>query len=169
MGTAAESNQALDQVREILFGAIQHELERRLARTEAHFATRLSEVQQEARRRTEVIEAHLRRETEALSTRIEREIVEIRDQLRGLARDQREKVVAMEERLAKGEEALARSQQEHRQQILDQTKEFLDEMQKLRTELAEMLERELASLEIVTGEEEQGDREPRAAAEGAAS
>src|SRR5262249_37825671 len=71
MISAAERKDGIDQVREILVGAIQRDLERKLARTESHLNARLAEIQQEARRRTEVIEAHLRKESDALSARMD--------------------------------------------------------------------------------------------------
>src|SRR4030095_10458363 len=75
---------SLGQLREILFGAIQRDLERRLGRIDAPptaagraVATRTARAhdrEQESRRRTEVVvEAHLRKETEALIARFERE------------------------------------------------------------------------------------------------
>jgi len=160
-----EHRDGLEQIREILVGAIQHELERRLGRAETHLATRLNDLQQEARRRSEMIETHLRRETETLSKRLEGEIVDLKDALRALGRDQRETASAVEQRVAKAEEALVHAQHELRQQILDQTKSFLDEVQQVRADLAETLERELGSLELAP-EEEPGPRgEPGEAVE----
>src|SRR5262245_21918141 len=71
MGTPSEAKDGIEQIREILVGAVQREVERKLARLESHLVTRLSELQQETRRRTDVIEAHLRKELEALSVRLE--------------------------------------------------------------------------------------------------
>jgi hypothetical protein len=165
IGHTAEQREGLEQIREILVGAVQHELERRLARTESHFTNRLNDLQQEARRRTEVIEAHLRKETEALSGRLDGELAELKEALRALARDHREAASALGQRVGKAEEALVRSQHELRQHILDQTKSFLDEVQQVRADLSDTLERELASLEFAS-EEEPGPRgEPREAGE----
>ena len=44
----------LDQVRELLFGAIQRDLEQRLGRSTSHASARLQDLEQEHRRRTEV-------------------------------------------------------------------------------------------------------------------
>jgi hypothetical protein len=168
MGTSpervAERQVGLEQIREILFGAIQHELEKRLARTEAHFTTRINDVQQEARRRTEVIEAHLRKETDALSARLEGELSDIKETLRTLTRDHHQTELAVAQRIAKAEEALVRVEHGLRQSILDQTKSFLDEVQQMRADVTQTLERELSSLEFEP--EEEPDRgQPREVSE----
>jgi hypothetical protein len=159
MSTATELKDGIDQVREILVGAIQRELERKLARAESHLAARLAEIQNEARRRTEVIEAHLRKESDALSARMDGELNEIQEGLRSLTREHRDTKGALEQRVAKLEENFVRSQHDLRNQILEQAKSFLDELQKTREEFAEHLERELESLEVEPTEEPRS-REP---------
>src|SRR3974390_2556944 len=77
MATSKETTDGIGQVREILVGAIQRDLERRLSRLEAHVGARVVDLQQEVRRRIDVIEAHLRKEIEALSTRLESEVEEL--------------------------------------------------------------------------------------------
>jgi hypothetical protein len=153
MSNAIEPKDGIEQVREILVGAIQRELERKVVRVESHLAARLAELQQETRRRTEVIESHLKKETEMLAARLDAEVVEIKETLRGLARDHRESVTAVEQRAAKLEEATSRAQHELRGQILDQAKSFLDELTRAREEFAEALDRELAAFEAEPAEE----------------
>src|SRR5262245_61291037 len=131
MTTPAERDE-LEQIREIVVGAIQRDLERKLTRVESHLSTRITELQQEARRRTDVIETHLRKETDALSARVEKDLVEIKEALRGLSRDHRETSGAVGQRVAKLEETVSHAQQELRSQILDQAKSFMDEMQRMR-------------------------------------
>jgi hypothetical protein len=144
MSTSTEARDSIEQVREILVGAVQRDLERRLVRTEAHLSARSTEVQQETRRRTDVIEAHLRKEVKVLSARLDGELTELKEGLR-----------AIDQRVSRLEEALSRAQHELRGEILEQAKTFLDELQTTRTELTEALERELASFDI----EPSGDRE----------
>jgi hypothetical protein len=150
MSTSTEAKDSIEQVREILVGSLQRDLERRLVRTEAHLSARSTEIQQETRRRTDVIEAHLRKELKVLSARLDGELAEFKDGLR-----------AIDQRVSRLEEALSRAQHELRGEILEQAKSFLDELQTTRTELTEALERELASFEIEPGSMEREEPEGR--------
>ncbi len=165
MSTTTE-RENIEQVREILVGPTQRDLERKLQRAEAHLSTRLNEIQQETRRRTDVIEAHLRRELEALSGRLEGELVELREGLRAFTRDHRETSSGADQRVAKLEEAFARAQHETRSEILEQAKTFLDELQRTRSEFTDTLERELSSFESEA--EEEPERRERELSESAA-
>jgi hypothetical protein len=149
----------LEQIREILFGALFRELERRLARADVHMSTRTKELEQEARRRTEVLEGHLRVEVGALATRVEHAFVEAAEALRNVARENRDAIAALEKRVAKAEEAGVVAQRELRTQLLDQAKSFLDELQHLRTELLTTLQEELAVPESELVEERGGAEE----------
>ena len=133
----------LAQLREILFGGSQRELERRMGRAEQHLTARASELEQEIRRRLEVLESHMAKETEAITARLERDAVERGDQLRAITREHRESATALEQRVAKVEEAILHTQRELRQELLAQAKSFLDELHDIRREFAEMLEPEL--------------------------
>jgi hypothetical protein len=135
---------SLEQLREILFGAAYRELERKLARMEAHLAARTEELQQEARRRTEVLEEHLRQELESLGGRLERESQAQSEAVKAAARDAREVQEAIAARVGHLEDGLARAQRESRQQLLEQAKSFLDELHRVRTEVIAMLEREFS-------------------------
>jgi hypothetical protein len=154
---------SLAQLREILFGAAQRDLERRLERADVHLAARAHELEQESRRRTEVIEAHIRRETEALTASMERELAERSETLRAITREHRESLTALEQRVAKLEEQASRAQRELRQQLLEQAKGFLDEIQRLRHEFTDALERELGLTGRAQEEEEVGAEERRPA------
>jgi hypothetical protein len=145
MNPTSESKDGLEQVREIVVGAIQRELERRVARVESHLVARANDLQLETRRRTEMIEKHLEREVAALATRTESESIETREAQRSAGRELRETSTALEQRVAKLEEALVKTQHALRQEILAQGKVFLDELQNLRRELTDTLERELGS------------------------
>jgi hypothetical protein len=160
MADSTEMRDGIEQIREVLFGATQRELERRLARVESHFVARLNEVQQESRKRTEVIEAHMQKSFDTLAARTQSEIVELTDALRGLTRERRDASTVLEQRIAKAEESLSRVLHELRQQILDQAKTFLDELQHQRAELTETMERELESFEAEPPQEA-SSREPR--------
>jgi hypothetical protein len=150
----------LEQIREILFGSLFRELERKVARSDVHMSTRSKDLEQEARRRTEVLEGHLRTEITAVAARAEHAFVEAADALRNIARENREAIGALEKRIAKAEEAEAMAQRDLRNQLLEQAKAFLDEVQHLRTELLATLQDEFAA---PNGErvEERGGTEER--------
>jgi hypothetical protein len=165
---STEPRDEIEQVREVLVGALQRDLERKVARLESHFAARLAEMQQEARRRTEVIEAHLRTEADSLSGRINAELTELKEALRALPRDHRETTSAGQQRVDRVEQSVTRAQHDLRSQILDQAKAFMDELHKTREEFAETLDRELASFdgegtvaEPTPREREQAVEQPR--------
>jgi hypothetical protein len=148
-----EPGGSLVQLREILFGAAQRELERRLARIDAHLAARSQDLDQESRRRVEVLEAHVRKDTEMLTARLERELSERGDAVRAMGREHRESMSALEQRVARLEETLVHAQRDLRNQMLEQAKSFLDEIRRLRLELNETLEQELG---LAEGAEEGG-------------
>lgn len=162
-----ESSDSLEQLREILVGSVQRDLERRFTRGESNSAQRVAELQQEVRRRIDVIEAHMKREIDALTGRISGEVLETKEAFRALARENREATTALEQRVAKLEEALSRAQHDLRQQILSQAKSFIDELQELRGELKETLDRELGALDV--DEEEESVRRGHSASAPAAT
>jgi hypothetical protein len=144
---AKAEDTGLEQIREILFGSVHRELERRLVRADAHLLTRGHELEQETRRRTEVLETHLKKETEALAARLDRELAENSDTLRKLTREYRDAIANLEQKVGKLEESSAQAQREIRRQLLDQAKSFLDELQQLRKELVATLQQELRMAE----------------------
>jgi hypothetical protein len=149
----------LDQIREILFGALFRDLERKLARSDLHMSTRSKELEQEARRRTEVLEGHLRTEITAVATRAEHAFIEAADSLRNLARENRDAITALEKRIAKAEEAEAMAQRDLRTHLLEQAKSFLDELQHLRSELLAMFQEEFGAPDGERVEERRGTEE----------
>jgi DNA mismatch repair ATPase MutS len=143
----------LDKIREILFGAIYHELDRRLVRADMQLSARTHELEQEHRRRTEVLETYLKKETEALLHRLEREFIETNETLRKTTREHREAFTTLEQKIGKLEESSAAEQRELRHQLLQQAKTFLDELQALRKELLNTVQQELGLAEGQFGEE----------------
>jgi hypothetical protein len=168
MNTSNETRDGIGQVREILVGGVQRDLERRITKLETTVGARLSELQQDTRRRIDVVEGHMRKELDALSTRVESEVVELKDGLRALTREQRESNSASQQRVAKLEESGAHVQHDLRSQILDQAKSFIDELHQMRDEFADTMERELASFES-EGADKSTPREQRDAGESAAA
>ncbi len=160
--TQARQAGSLDQVRELLFGAIYRELERKLVRADAQLATKAEELQHEAKRRTEVLEGHLTRQIEALTARLEKEHVAQVEALGRTSREHREAVSLLEQRIGKLEDALGRAQRDMRQELLAQSKEFLDELHHARAEVAAMVDREIA---LLRDEEQRESLEPSEPAE----
>jgi hypothetical protein len=126
----------LDRIRDILFGEILSDLDKRLARIDHNLTTRGTELAQDARRRTDVLEAHVRKELDAQTTKTAQT-------------DQR--IARLEERI---DSTLARIEREVRQQLLDQAKAFQDELARMRNELRFELVRELG----IEGDEQGNDR-----------
>jgi hypothetical protein len=133
----------IEQVRELLFGAMYRELEVHMSRTETQVAARIHDLEQESRRRTEVIETHLKKEIETLASRFDRQLAQLNETLRNLERDQRDLASQIERRIVKAEETSSAAQQELRQRLLDQAKSFLDELQVLRKDMLATFHREL--------------------------
>lgn len=142
-----DASDALSQLREILVGGAVRELERRLARAEAHMAARAHELEQESRRRLDMIETHMRKESEALTSHLEGELVQTSEAIRAVMREHRESITAADQRVSRLEESLVRAQRELRDQLLQQAKRFLDELLQVRREVAETLEREFGAVE----------------------
>lgn len=115
----------LERIRDILFGEILNDLDKRLARIDHNLTSRSTELAQDARRRTDVLEAHVRKELDAQTTKT-------------VQTDQR--IARLEERI---DASLARIEREVRQQLLDQAKAFQDELARMRDELRFELVREL--------------------------
>jgi hypothetical protein len=134
---------ALERIREILFGASQRDLDRRLLRVDNQSSARLLELEQETRRRIEIFEAHLKQETETLTARLQSEVGAVGESMRKLGRQQRDSLSELEDRVGRIEESVARGQRELRQQLLDQAKGFLDELQRMRKDLLASLQEEL--------------------------
>ena len=136
---------SLEQVREILFGAHQRDLTRRLGRTDARMAAQAEELRSEVRRRLDVLEAHTRKELEALTASMTAQEADGRDALGNATRASRESAGVLEQRIKKLEDLVERVQRELREQLLAQAKSFMDEVQRTRAELASTFERELAA------------------------
>lgn len=137
----------LDRIRDILFGEILNDLDKRLARIDHSLASRSSELAQDARRRTDVLETHVRKELEAQSTKTSHDVGEVSSALRSSRQEHREALTQIEQRLARLDErieaAISRVERDVRQQLLDQAKSFQDELARMRNELRWELVREL--------------------------
>jgi hypothetical protein len=136
----------LDQVREILFGAHNRDLARRLARTEAHITTQADELRCEMRQRMDVLDAHLRRENDALRASLESQRSTVVDAQSAAAREAREAFALLDQRVRRLEDAMTRAQHEFRQQLLEQANSFIDEVRRVRADMMVALDREVAAV-----------------------
>ena len=148
----------LDRIRDILFGEILNDLDKRLARIDHSVASRSSELAQDARRRTDVLEAHVRKELEAQSTKTSHDVGEVSSAVRTSRQEHREALTQIEQRLARLDErieaSISRIERDVRQQLLVQAKSFQDEIARMRNELRWELVRELGiELEPSQGDE----------------
>ncbi len=132
------SEEGLQRVREILFGEILVELERRLGKLENYIQTRSNDVQHDARQRMNVLEGHLKKEVEAVAARATREASESAGELRAVRHEQHDAIVALEQRIVHCEEhveaQLARIERDGREQLLANAKSFFEELAQLRSE-----------------------------------
>ena len=153
--------EALEQLRDILFGGVQRELDRRLKRIDANVSHKTHDVEAELKRRTDLLDAHFRRELDALIARFDAETSEAREQIRALARDHRDALSSLDQRLAKMEESQVRAHRELRDRILEQAKSSLEDVRRVRDEVAATLDRELGPLEEAVDEGTSRGSEPR--------
>jgi hypothetical protein len=137
----------LEQVREILYGPQNRNFARRLARTDARISAQAEELGSEMRRRLEVLETHVHKESEALIALMDNQESTQTETLNTLARESREAIALLEQRVKKLEEGIARAHRDFGQQILDQAKVFIDEVRRMRHELRTAFEHELAAVQ----------------------
>ncbi|MRG93063.1 hypothetical protein [Polyangium spumosum] len=135
---------SLDQVREILFGAFVRDFERKLARIEGLVAAQGEELRADTKRMVGVLEAHVKRETDAHSTQQQADRAAQMTALNNVAREARDAIAELDQRIKKLEDGLIRAQRDFRQQILDEAKGFVEQTHSLREELMGTLQRELA-------------------------
>lgn len=143
--THAAITNSLEQVREILCGAQHRELARRLSRTDAQLAAQADELRAEARRRLDLLEGHVRREMESLNASLDAHRAADAEALGNVARESREALGLIDQRIRRLEELVTRTQRELRQQMLEQANAFIDETRRTREELSAAFERELAA------------------------
>jgi DNA anti-recombination protein RmuC len=152
----AESS--LDQIRDILFGAVVRDTDKKLARLEERLLKEQEELKEDAQRRCESLEVFVKQEMESLAERLHAEH-NTRDQaLRALTQELKEAVSGFEKRTTQLDEQTAKAQRELRQQILDQSKTLRDECRGQYRQLSEAVSRALQELRV-----EKADRDALAA------
>lgn len=142
--SSKQQSNNLDQVREILFGAYYRDFERRLGRLEALVLSQADELRADTKRLVQVLEAHVKRETEAMSAERESDRNAHVEAANNAARESREAIAQIDQRIKKLEDGLAKAQRDFRQQLLDEGKALVEETRRMREEVVTMLHRELA-------------------------
>jgi DNA anti-recombination protein RmuC len=148
----------LDQIRDLLFGAVMRDADKKLARLEARLLKEQEELKEDARRRFESLELFVKKEIESLDERLQAEHHTRDEALRVLTQELKDIVSGFEKRTTQLDEQTAKAQREQRQQILDQSKTLRDEYRGQYRQLSDAVSRALQELRV-----EKTDRDALAA------
>jgi DNA repair exonuclease SbcCD ATPase subunit len=136
----------LDQVREILFGAQNRGIEKRVSRLEEELPKRVADMREELKRGIATLEAYARREIDSLNERLRGEIAERDKGDDQLSSKAEESAKALRREIANLDERSTGAQRELRQHLLDQTKRLDDEIQRRSDDLAAALAKAVEEL-----------------------
>jgi DNA anti-recombination protein RmuC len=137
--TAADTS--LDQIRDILFGAVMRDTDKKLARLEERLLKEQEDLKEDARHRFESLEVFVKKEMESLAERLQAGHITRDEALRALTQELKEVVSGFEKRTTQLDEQTAKAQRELRQQILDQSKTLRDEYRGQYRQLSEAVSR----------------------------
>jgi len=139
---------SLDQIRDLLFGAVVRDTDKKIARLEERLLKEQGEIKEDARRRLDSLELFVKQEMESLDERLQI-AHNIRDEaLRALTQELKDIVSGFERRTTQFDEQTAKAQRELRQQILDQSKTLRDEYRGQYRQLSEAVSRALHELRV---------------------
>jgi hypothetical protein len=141
--TQPAADTSLDQIRDLLFGAVVRETDKKLARLEERLLKEQEEVREDARRGFESLELFVKREMESLAERLQAEHPTRHEALRALSQKPKDIVSGFEKMTSQLDEQTANAQRELRQQILDQSKTLRDEYRGQYRQLSEAVSRAL--------------------------
>jgi DNA anti-recombination protein RmuC len=144
--TAADTS--LDQIRDILFGAVMRDTDKKLARLEERLLKEQEDLKEDARHRFESLEVFVKKEMESLAERLQAGHITRDEALRALTQELKEVVSGFEKRTTQLDEQTAKAQRELRQQILDQSKTLRDEYRGQYRQLSEAVSRALHDLRV---------------------
>jgi DNA anti-recombination protein RmuC len=145
---APAADASLDQIRDILFGAVVRDADKKLTRLEERLLKEQDQLKQNARRRFESLELFVKQEMESLDERLQIEHNARDEALRALTQELKDIVSSFEQRTTQLDEQTARAQRELRQQILDQSKTLRDEYRGQYRQLSETISRALHELRV---------------------
>jgi DNA anti-recombination protein RmuC len=139
---------SLDQIRDLLIGAVVRDTDKRLVRIEERLLKEQEDLKEDARRRFESLEVFVKKEMESLAERIQAGHNTRDEALRALAQELQDVASGFEKRLTQLDEHTARALRELRQQILDQSKTLRDEYRGQYRQLSESVSRALNDLRV---------------------
>ena len=139
---------SLDQIRDLLFGAVVRDTDKKLARLEERLLKEQDELKEDARRRFESLELFVKQEMESLDERLQVEHNTRDEALKRLTQELKDIVSGFEKKTTQLDEQTAKAQRELRQQILDQSKTLRDEYRGQYRQLSEAVSRALQELRV---------------------
>jgi DNA anti-recombination protein RmuC len=145
---ASAADTSLDQIRDILFGAVVRDTDKKLARLEDRLLKEQDELKEDVRRRFESLELFVKQEMESLDERLQVEHNARDEALRVLTRELKDVISRFEKRTAQIDEQTAKAHRELRQQILDQSKTLREEYRGQYRQLSEAMSRALLELRV---------------------
>jgi hypothetical protein len=147
---APAADASLDQIRDILFGAVVRDADKKLTRLEERLLKEQDQLKQNARRRFESLELFVKQEMESLDERLQIEHNARDEALRTLTPELKDIVIVsnFEKRTTQLDEQTTKAQRELRQQILDQSKTLRDEYRGQYRQLSEAISRALHELRV---------------------
>ena len=139
---------SLDQIRDILFGAVVRDTDKKLARLEERLLKEQEDLKEDVRHRFESLEVFVKKEMESLAERLQAGHYTRDEALRALTQELKDVVSGFEKRTTQLDEQAAKAQRELRQQILDQSKTLRDEYRGQYRQLSEAVGRALHDLRV---------------------
>jgi DNA anti-recombination protein RmuC len=139
---------SLDQIRDILFGAVVRDTDKKLARLEERLLKEQEDLKEDARHRFESLEVFVKKEMESLAERLQAGHNTRDEALRVLTQELKDVVSGFEKRTTQLDEQTAKAQRELRQQILDQSKTLRDEYRGQYRQLSEAVSRARHDLRV---------------------
>lgn len=142
-----EGEANLDQVRNILFGNQQRELEKRIHALEERWNREHEETREDARRRIESLETYVKGEVNSLMDKIKAEARDRKETFKEVTRDLRDLQKSLEKRLSSLDNSTDKSSRELREQLLEQSNSLRDEIRQVNAKISEAIDREVSALD----------------------
>jgi hypothetical protein len=140
------TQESLDKVRDILFGAQLRQQDHRSQAFEQKLARDLAEFAEESRKRLESLESFVKREIASVLELLKAESGQRADGQQTLAQQIKETAAAIDKRIAGVDEQHGNAERELRGELLGQSKTLRDELSALGQSLGTMVEKTAADL-----------------------
>lgn len=146
-GQNGETEENLDQVRDILFGGQMRAVESRLARMEERIGHERDAMRADLEKQMAQLERYTKKEVEALGEKVAGERSKRADDLKALRLELRNSGQSLDKRLAKLDEVTTTADAELRTQLLEHGKTMAQRMKKLSEDFGKELERAIRQLQ----------------------